>query len=228
VLCCYGTTNSTTAWVGQPWQEGKKSSGPVKSKKKEQREFRFYVVSSNLAGIETDNCEHEVKKKEKIPTAKASCGSAFLVLRRSFFLLPGFLSLQAGHYLLDGRPCRTTYVPKGGSSRLPGWCLCLVPCACWFLGASCSVFDCNMSPAERASRQDLFWQDACESAGWQVGLERGKREGKKKRESLDSTGPLQNTTNLSPTVQESIVARLSAGGYDEDAGSRAEGERHTP
>jgi hypothetical protein len=82
-----------------------------------------------------------------------------------------------------------------------------------------------MSPAERASRQDLFWQDACESAGWRVGLERGKREGKKKMESLDSTGPLQNT---SPTVQESIVARLSAGGYDEDAGSRAEGDRHMP
>jgi hypothetical protein len=137
VLCCAATVPLTPLQPGSG-SRGKKARralGQSSRKRKSNESFRFYVVSSNLARIETDNCEYEVKKKEKIPTAKAPCGSAFLVLRRSFFSsswLP-FSSGRALNCWMAGPAVLCMYQREGVPACRVGACvLCLVPVG--FLG----------------------------------------------------------------------------------------------
>jgi hypothetical protein len=128
VLCCYGTTNSTTAWFGQPWQEGKTSSGPVKSKKKEQREFP--ILRGIIESCADRDRQLRVRSKEKGKNTNSQspmwfCLSFFAVL--FFFFLASFLFRPGTNCWMAGPAVLRTVCTKG--REFPPAGLVLVSCA---------------------------------------------------------------------------------------------------
>jgi hypothetical protein len=127
VLCCYGTTNSTIAWFGQPWQEGKTSSGPVKSKKKEQREFP--ILRGIIESCTDRDRQLRVRSKEKGKNTNSQSPMWFCLSRSSpFFFSSSWLPFSSGRALIVGWPALPYYVCTKGREFPPAG-LVLVSCA---------------------------------------------------------------------------------------------------